>query len=148
MGSLRIIPENSQLSSINNQEGGESSYSAPGLNDLFKNGGPSSLSDKINDRHPLENQIKNWESTQLDLKMEQYRRLFGLAEPLKRTMELEIVNRIDFRPEILGGTSNLHRDILLNKDCSIDWEDIYQSGIDNNEFSTNFHSEMERKMGI
>ena len=145
--SLRIIPANSQLRSINNQQDGESSYSVSGLSDMFKNGGPVSLSSKINDKHPLEARVRNWEQTQQDLKMEQYKRLFGIGEPLKRTMELEIVKNTDFKPEILGGSSNLHRDILLNKDSSVEWEDVYPGGIDN-EFSSNFHAEMERKMGI
>lgn len=87
--------------------------------------GPLSISSKINNRHPLENRIKNWETTQHELKLEQYRRIFGAAEPIKRTMELKIVEQTDFLPGALGNASNVHRDILLNKDTSIDWEDIY-----------------------
>jgi hypothetical protein len=26
----------------------------------------------------------------------------------------------------LGGPSNLHKDILENRDCSINWEDVYK----------------------
>lgn len=59
------------------------------------------------------------------MKLEQYRRIFGAAEPIKRTMELKIVEQTDFMPNALGNASNVHRDILLNKDTSIDWEDIY-----------------------
>jgi hypothetical protein len=31
----------------------------------------------------------------------------------------------DYKPAQLGGPSNLHKDILENRDCSIQWEDIY-----------------------
>lgn len=87
--------------------------------------GPLNISSKINNRHPLESRIQNWETTQHELKLEQYRRIFGAAEPIKRTMELKIVEQTDFMPNALGNASNVHRDILLNKDTSIDWEDIY-----------------------
>ena len=31
----------------------------------------------------------------------------------------------DYKPLQLGGPSNLHKDILENRDCSLDWEDVY-----------------------
>lgn len=64
--------------------------------------------------------------------MEQYRRVFGSAEPIKREMDLQIVQSTDFVPSVLGGSSNVHRDILLNKDASVDWEDVYTGMFDIN----------------
>lgn len=31
----------------------------------------------------------------------------------------------DYKPLQLGGPSNLHKDILENRDCLLDWEDVY-----------------------
>lgn len=84
-----------------------------------------SIASQVNGRHPLEQRVQNWEQQQQALKMEQYRRLFGQAEPIRREMDLQIVSSTDFVPQVLGGSSNVHRDILLNKDASVDWEDIY-----------------------
>jgi proteasome maturation protein len=123
--SLRIIPQNTQPSEVSSNKYGPSAPSAPALQDTLRtNEGPLSIQSKINNRHPLEARLANWEQTQHDLKMETYRRVFGAAEPIRRTMELKIVEN-DFVPTVVGGQSNIHRDILLGKDTSIDWEDIY-----------------------
>lgn len=95
------------------------------MDTLRSNEGPLSVSSKINNRHPLESRIKNWDQTQRDHQLETYRRMFGAAEPIKREMELNIVQENDFKPMLLGGPSNTQRDILLNKDTRLDWEDIY-----------------------
>lgn len=124
--SLRIVPDNKFNSTIDSVKFGESAPSAEGIQDILRtNTGPLNISSQINNRHPLESRLQNWEQTQQDLRMEQYRRIFGAAEPIKRTMELNIVDATDFVPSCVGGSSNVHRDILLNKDTSVDWEDIY-----------------------
>lgn len=107
-----------------------------------------SLASKINNRHPLEARIQNWEETQHQTKLESYRRIFGAGEPIRRTMELQIVDATDFKPAVLGGPDTMHRDILLNKDTSVDWEDIYRDGLASGDHVKDFHSEMEKKMGI
>lgn len=80
--------------------------------------------------------------------MESYRRIFGAGEPIKRTMELKIIDDLEFRPSIMGASSDLHKDILLNKDASVDWEDVYKHDINDGYNAKDFHSEMEKKMGI
>ncbi|ODQ79821.1 hypothetical protein BABINDRAFT_13428 [Babjeviella inositovora NRRL Y-12698] len=145
--SLRIIPENNQHAQVDSVRFGDAAPSAPALQDILRaEQGPLSIASQLNNRHPLEARIANWEKTQHDAKLEQYRRIFGAGEPIKRTMELQIVENTDFKPQLLGGSSNLHRDILLGKDTSIDWEDVYTGS----EFSNigGFHTEMERKVGI
>ena len=42
----------------------------------------------------------------------------------------------------------MHKDILLNKDSSVDWEDVYPGGFANGDNVKDFHSEMEKQMGI
>lgn len=122
---------------------------APGLPDILKTqSGPLNLASKINNRHPLEQRIANWEQTQHETRMEVYRRVFGAGAPIKRDMELQIVDATDFKPEVLGGADSMHREILMNKDTSLDWEDVYAGGIESGAPVRDFHMEMEKKVGI
>jgi len=59
----------------------------------------------------------------MSLKMEGLRRLYGAAEPIRREMEMSFCN--DYKPAQLGGPSNLHREILENRDCEVSWEDVF-----------------------
>lgn len=72
--------------------------------------------------------------------------MFGAAEPIKRSMELKIVDETDFRPQALGERApSLHKDILLGKEMSLDWEDVYDGFGEN---PVDFHLELERKVGM
>lgn len=106
------------------------------------------LASKINNRHPLEARLSNWDQTQFDARMETYRRVYGAGEPIKRQMELNIIEATDFKPSVLGGPDSLHKDILMGTDASIDWEDIYKGGFENGANVKDFHTEMEKKVGI
>ena len=78
--------------------------------------------------------------------METRRRLLGMADPIKREMELELVQQSEFRPQVLGGSARLHSDILQNKDWSVDWEDVYPASSDlllHNTVSSALHTELE-----
>ncbi|KAG7833685.1 hypothetical protein KL943_003793 [Ogataea angusta] len=156
---LRLIPGEAHSSRVSVTSFGETAPSAPGLHDTLRSGeGPLSVSSKINNRHPLESRVQNWDTTQREHQLEAYRRIFGAADPIKREMELKLVQDTDFRPAVLGGSSNLHRDILLNKETSIDWEDIYsgkfaQTTCTNTAAASDrppmdFHTEMEKRFGI
>lgn len=61
--------------------------------------------------------------------MEGLRRAYGIAEPVRRGMELKIVRDGTFRPAVLGGMrgGNVHEDILMigGRDAEVQWEDIY-----------------------
>lgn len=57
--------------------------------------------------------------------MEMLRRQFGIAEPVRRGMELKIASAGEWRPAALGGSSGVHKDILEGRDCEIGWEDVY-----------------------
>lgn len=83
----------------------------------------------------------------MNLKMEGFRRTFGAGEPIRRAMELEVVKTTDLMPKILGGPSSLHQDILLNKDSTVTWEEIYPDQA-HNDLKLDFHSELEKRMGI
>lgn len=128
---------------------GDAAPHAPGLQDILRTGeGPLNIASKVNNKHPLESRVANWEETQYETKLEMYRRIFGAGEPIKRTMDLQIIEATDFRPLAVGGPSNLHKDILLNKDTSVDWEDIYKDGFETSNHMKDFHAEMEKKLGM
>lgn len=57
--------------------------------------------------------------------MEMLRRQFGIAEPIRRGMELRTVREGEWKPAVLGGTAGVHRDILEGRDCEIGWEDVF-----------------------
>ena len=59
------------------------------------------------------------------MKMEMLRRQFGIAEPIRRGMELKIASAGEWRPAALGGSSGVHKDILEGRDCEIGWEDVF-----------------------
>ena len=146
---MRVVPENNYSSKVASTTLEEAAAHAPGLKDALRNQeGPTNLASKVNHRHPLEQRTQNWEKTQFETRLEIYRRIFGAGEPIKRNMELNMVDAADSRPQVLGGSSHLHRDILLNKDADVDWEDVYSGGFEQGESVPDFHTEMERKMGI
>lgn len=80
--------------------------------------------------------------------MEMLRRQFGIAEPVKRQMELQIVRAGEWQPGCLGGLrgGNVHADILAGRDGEIAWEDVY-SGEEMRD-PVDFHCEMEMRMGM
>ena len=78
--------------------------------------------------------------------METLRRAFGVAEPVRRGMELKITRDGEWRPAVLGGggAPGLHEDILLGRDATVEWEDVFtgqeSAGL------VGMHDEMERKL--
>lgn len=80
--------------------------------------------------------------------METYRRVFGAGEPIRRTMELSIMDAAEFKPQILGGADGMHRDILLNREDTVDWEDVYKGGYEAGANVPDIHTEMERRVGV
>ena len=66
-----------------------------------------------------------WRETQDKLKMEMLRRQFGIAEPIRRGMELKIAAAGEWRPACLGQSSGVHKDILEGRDCEVAWEGVF-----------------------
>ncbi len=95
--------------------------------------------------HPLEARLRAWEATQQNLHMQMLRRTFGMAEPIRREMELKITRDGEWRPLALGpGLPSVHEEILRGRDATISWEDVFTaeatSGL------VGIHEEMERKL--
>lgn len=83
--------------------------------------------------------------------MEMLRRQFGIAEPVKRGMELAVVRAGEWRPQCVGGgfgggMSGLHADILSGRDTEIAWEDVFTG--DEMRDQMDFHVEMERRFAM
>lgn len=57
--------------------------------------------------------------------MNSLRRTFGIAEPIRRGMELKIAREGEWRPAVLGGSAAVSSDILAGRDAEISWEDVY-----------------------
>lgn len=89
--------------------------------------------------------------------METLRRAFGVAEPVRRGMELRITRQGEWRPAVLSGTpglggaagSSLHEDILTGKDESVTWDEVFAGGEELRGMGSaqgGVHEEMERKL--
>ncbi|CEP61995.1 Ump1p LALA0_S04e05336g [Lachancea lanzarotensis] len=124
---MSIVPNQNYHTNVSSLSGSQvASNAAPALPDTLRsqNGGAAPLTSRINGKHPLEAKLQNWDQTQRQRDLQNYRQVFGLAEPMKREMELAIVRNSDFAP-LSSGTAGMHEDILLNREANVDWEDIY-----------------------
>ena len=152
MQSLRFVPaadHSSSFSHLSIHEKG--APSAPGLHDTLRFGvGPNPHSgDKPASAHPLESRLKAWEATQENMRMETLRRTYGMAEPIRRGMELKITRDGQWRPLALSGalgTSSVHEEILRGRDETITWEDVFTG--EEQRGAVAVHDEMERKLKI
>ncbi|RYP02092.1 hypothetical protein DL764_005973 [Monosporascus ibericus] len=149
--SMRIVPAAGHSSTFAHTQRTTSAPSAPGVYDTLRQGlgpSPSNLPDDVPaSRHPLEARLKAWEATQEGARMEMLRKTFGMAEPIRRGMELKVTREGSWRPLALGGLkSSLHEDVLRGREAYLDWEDVFtgeeQRGI------VGIHDEMERKLKI
>lgn len=79
--------------------------------------------------------------------MESLRRTFGIAEPVRRGMELKIVRDGEWRPLALGnGLASVHEDILKGREDTITWEDVFTG--EEMKGVPGVHDEMEKKLKI
>lgn len=146
---MRVAPAANHTTSFGHIAANTGAPSAPGVHDTLRAGvGPrlstSQTSSVPDSTHPLENRLKNWQATQDAMKMEGLRRTFGMAEPIRRGMELKIVRDGEWRPAMLGGPSGVHEDILAGRDNTCSWEDIYKG--DEMRSVPGFHEEVEKKV--
>ncbi|KAH8628890.1 UMP1-domain-containing protein [Alternaria alternata] len=150
--SLRFVPNKAHPTQTALET---SAPSAPGVHDTLRSrlaqtsiaptvSSSSTAPVALQSAHPLEARLTQWRDTQDRLKMEMLRRQFGIAEPVRRGMELKIAEAGEWRPATLGGSSGVHRDILQGRDCEIGWEDVF-TGSELREVP-DFHTEIEHKM--
>ncbi len=162
---MRIVPQSQNPSSFTHTSSSKnpttsqhtsSAPSAPGIHDTLRHGIGASPYDEASpsqpvSAHPLEARLRNWEATQENLRMESLRRTHGMAEPIRRGMELKIVRDGVWRPMALGGAAggggaSVHEDILRGKDDSLTWEDVFTG--EERAAAVGFHEEMEKKCRV
>ncbi len=82
------------------------------------------------------------------MRMEMLRRTYGIAEPVRRGMELKITRQGEWRPAALGGSGqpSVHEDILRAREATLDWEDVFTG--DEMRGQASVQDEMERKLKI
>jgi len=76
--------------------------------------------------------------------MEGLRRTYGIAEPVRRGMEMRIAGQGEWRPRALGVSAGVSSDVLAGRDSEVQWEDIF--GGDELRDIPDFHTEMEARM--
>ena len=57
--------------------------------------------------------------------MEGLRRTFGIAEPVRRGMELGTVRAGEWRAQSLGGSAGVSGDVLEGRDTTCEWDEIF-----------------------
>ncbi|KAK4459253.1 putative proteasome maturation factor UMP1 [Cladorrhinum samala] len=151
--SLRIIPADTHSKTYTHIPSTHNvAPSAPGLHDTLRAGvAPSPLNTpegQAISAHPLESRLKAWEATREQLRMETLRRTYGIAEPVRRGMELKITKEGSWTPMCLAGngaSGSVHEEILRGRDGIIEWEDVY-TGSDEEKLKVGIHDEIERKV--
>ncbi|KAI9783415.1 MAG: hypothetical protein M1816_001389 [Peltula sp. TS41687] len=86
--------------------------------------------------------------------MESLRRTFGIAEPVRRAMEIKIVAQGSWRPGCLGGAGagteeggigmDVLRGVGVDDGGVLGWEDVFRG--DETVERESFHDEMERRL--
>ncbi|PNS18910.1 hypothetical protein CAC42_5449 [Sphaceloma murrayae] len=134
-----------------------------GLTTTITNGSSADTSySQRQSSHPLENRLSKWRAQSEATKMNLLARQYGIAEPVRRRMELASCAAGEWRPACLGGEgrgfgsvwgsggacgSGVHADILLGRETEVAWEDVFVD--DPLGRQVDFHTEMEArcKMG-
>ncbi|ONH77129.1 Proteasome maturation factor UMP1 [Pichia kudriavzevii] len=147
---LHIVPTNTPNTDdqVKNTDYAPAAPCASGVTDTLRSNGPVQVATMINNRHPIESRILNWDKTQYAMQMETRRRVHGLADPIKREMDLHMVQLSEGVSTING--NRIHSDMLLGKDWRVDWEDIYADDVTASPYklSNDFHSVMENRLGL
>jgi proteasome maturation protein len=73
--------------------------------------------------HPVAATVHNWDVTRDNLKLGMYRQIYGLSAPLLRLMERESIHKVGRLGPLQS--SNLGMDILLGRDETVDFEDVF-----------------------
>ncbi|KAF4554756.1 Proteasome maturation factor UMP1-like protein [Elsinoe fawcettii] len=112
--------------------------------------------------HPLEARLSAWRATTDATKMNMLARQYGIAEPVRRRLELQSCAVGEWRPAVLGGEgrgfgsvwgsgsrwtgTGVHADILLGREAEVAWEDVFVD--DPLRKTVGFHEEVEGRVGM
>ncbi|KAF7306439.1 hypothetical protein MIND_00435100 [Mycena indigotica] len=134
--SFRIVPAGGPKSASV-----QSTANSLGLHDTLQYG-PRTLAAELKTESGLKERLENWEETQDNMKLTLQRNMHGMHAPLRLLMERKIVSANPHMP--VFPQSNLHLDILMGRDETIEPVDIF-GGMETTA-PQNIHSEMEKKL--
>ncbi|KAG8979750.1 hypothetical protein FRB90_007979, partial [Tulasnella sp. 427] len=89
--------------------------------------GQRNLAEDISLGNGLQRRLDNWEETQDNLKLYMHRNLYGLHAPVRLMMERKLVGYDPHFPALKQ--SNIHLDILMGRDETLDVADIFADSI-------------------
>ncbi|TFK40925.1 proteasome maturation factor UMP1 [Crucibulum laeve] len=136
--SLRIVPANNAKNASLRD-----TANSLGLHDTLQYG-PRSLAAELKSDGSLKERLQNWEATQDNAKLTLQRNIYGMHAPMRLMMERRIVAS---NPHITDMPhSNIHLDILMGRDETIDPTDIFL-GMESGP-SLDIHKEMEKKFRV
>ncbi|KAF5377216.1 hypothetical protein D9615_006399 [Tricholomella constricta] len=116
--SYRIVPGN-QTKSASIQ----GTANSLGLHDTLRHG-PRSLAAEVQTEGGLKGRLENWEATQDNAKLTLRRNIYGMHAPMRLLMERKIVSQTSPFVSAMS-PSNLHLDILMGRDETIEPADIF-----------------------
>lgn len=116
--SHRIVPA-SQTKSASIQD----TANSLGLHDTIRHG-PRSLAAEVRTEGGLKGRLDNWEATQDNAKLTLKRNIYGIHAPMRLLMERKIVSQTHPFAAAMS-PSNLHLDILMGRDETIEPADIF-----------------------
>ncbi|KAG6857658.1 hypothetical protein H0H87_010227 [Tephrocybe sp. NHM501043] len=117
--SLRIVPANATKSASI-----KDTANSLGLHDSLRYG-PRSLAAEVQTEGGLKGRLENWEATQDNAKLTLQRNIYGMHAPMRLLMERKIVTQGKNPFADAMAPSNLHLDILMGRDESIEPADIF-----------------------
>jgi len=141
---LRLVPSNNAESSAP-QASVRDSANAFGVHDTFRYG-LRSLAADLNGANQHQQSLNKWEETQDNLKLNLQRNLYGMHAPMRQLMERKIVASSSHMPNI--SRSNIHLDILMGRDETLDVSDIFGAVGANPLPNIDHRAYMERKHRI
>ncbi|KAH0590199.1 hypothetical protein H2248_000372 [Termitomyces sp. 'cryptogamus'] len=135
--SYRIVPKDATKSASV-----QDTANSLGLHDTLRYG-PRSLAAEVQTQSNLKTRLENWEATQDNTKLTLQRNIYGMHAPMRLLMERRIVTQGTNPFSAAMSPSNLHLDILMGRDETLEPADAFL-GMEN-EPSLDIHEELRKK---
>ncbi|KAG6902996.1 hypothetical protein C0995_008569 [Termitomyces sp. Mi166 len=117
--SYRIVPANAPKSASV-----QDTANSLGLHDTLRYG-PRSLAAEVQTESNLKSRLENWEATQDNTKLTLQRNIYGMHAPMRLLMERKIVTQGTNSFAAAMSPSNLHLDILMGRDNTLEPADVF-----------------------
>ncbi|KAJ7596837.1 proteasome maturation factor UMP1 [Mycena floridula] len=114
-----------------------------GLHNTLEHG-PRTIAAEIKTSSGLKARLENWDETQDNLRLTMQRNIYGMHAPMRLLMERKLVSHNPTMPGL--PQSNVHLDILMGRDETIDLSDVMPGTESGAVFD--IHAQMEKKLRI